>query len=130
MLEKHLDQLGKELGLAVPPPDPQNLRTLTIGKVGVMMKELDPGIYFQALIAPVPEKKQEELFMLLMKANFLGQGTGGSTLGLKEDESYLTLSLALPYDMNYKAFKEALEDFVNFVDYWKNQVIQHQMGKS
>jgi hypothetical protein len=128
MLEKHLEQLGKELGIAILPPDPQNLRALKIGEIGLTMKELDPGIYFQAPVAPLPKQKREELLMLLMKANFLGQGTGGSALGLKEDESFLTLSLALPYEMNYKTFREAVEDFVNYVDYWKNRVAE--AGKS
>ncbi len=63
--------------------------------------------------------------MLLMKANFLGQGTGGGALGLKEDESSLTLSLSLPYEMNYKVFKDSLEEFANFIDYWKKELARH-----
>ena len=61
-----------------------------------------------------------------MKANFLGQGTGDATIGLDENENFLTLSLVLPYDMNYKMFKDALEDFVNYLDYWKEELIRHK----
>jgi hypothetical protein len=124
MLENHLEQLGKELGIGIPPLNAQNLRTLNIGKIDITMKELDPGIYFHALVSPIPQENREELLLLLMKANLLGQGTGGSTLGLKEDESSLTLSLTLPYEMNYRGFREAVEDFVNYVDYWKTRVAE------
>ena len=57
-----------------------------------------------------------------MKANFLGQGTGGAVIGMDPEENLLTLSLLLPYDMNYKMFREALEDFANFLDYWKTEL--------
>jgi len=61
-----------------------------------------------------------------MKANFLGQGTGGAVIGLDAEEKFLTLSLALPYDMNYRSFKGAVEDFANYVDYWREDLIRHQ----
>ena len=28
--------------------------------------------------------------------------------------------------MNYKIFKDALEDFANYIDYWKAELIRHQ----
>ena len=122
MLQRHLNQLIEELQLgSVPSLDGQKGYSLQVGKFLVALKDLDPGVYFFAKIASVPEQKKEEFFIYLMKANFIGQGTGGSTLGLAEDESFLTLSLTLPYELGYLAFKEALEDFINFVDYWKRE---------
>lgn len=123
MLDRHLEQLTKDLSLSpIPPTDEKKQRYLTLSKISIALKDLDPGIYFHSQLAPTPKQKKEELFMLLMKANFLGQGTGDATLGALEDESFLTLSLALPYDMQYKAFKELLENFVNFVDYWQKEI--------
>ena len=58
----------------------------------IKMQELDPGMSFWARIGPCPAAKREELFILLMKANFLGQGTGGATIALDENENFLTLS--------------------------------------
>jgi len=130
MLDRHLEQLAKDLNLSpTPPADEKKQRHLKLGKLSITLKDLDPGIYFYSQLAPVPKQKKEELFMLLMKANFLGQGTGGGTLGLMEDESFLTLSLALPYDMNYKAFRELLEDFANFVEYWQKEIAKHEALK-
>ena len=95
-------------------------------EITIQIKELDPGLSFFSKIAPCPQLKKEELFMYLMKANLLGQGTGGSTLAMDENENFLTLSLVLPYDMNYKMFKDALEDFANYLDFWRNELIRHQ----
>lgn len=127
MLERYLEQLVKELNLEpLAPLDDQKRRHLKLGKLSIALKDLDPGFYYFSQIAPLPQHKREELFIYLMKANFLGQGTGGATLGLMEDESFLTLSLALPYDMNYKAFRETLEDFANFVEYWQKELAKHE----
>lgn len=60
-----------------------------------------------------------------MKANLFGQGTLGAALGLEPEQNLLTLSLELPYDMDYRHFKESVEDFTNIVDYWKVEVDTH-----
>jgi hypothetical protein len=127
ILKTLLEQLCEELGLgAVPPVDELKFYHFKISSFDIVMKDLDPGFYFSSNIGPLPKKKKEDFLMLLMKANFLGQGTGGATLGLKEDESFLTLSLSLPYEMNYKAFKDSLEDFVNFAQYWKKETVRFE----
>jgi hypothetical protein len=127
MFEKHLTQLFEELGLGSPPSFERD------GKVKVMLAtysieilKLDPGAHFSASIAAPPTKEKEEFLLKMMKANFLGQGTGGGVLGMKEDESFLTLSLSLPYEMNYKAFKDAVEEFVNYLEYWKTEAARHE----
>ena len=122
MLDRYLKQLSEELKLPTPPIDEQKRYHVAIGDQKIVLKELDPGVYFSTEISPVPPHRKEDLCMLLMRANFLGQGTGGGTIGMSEDESLLTLSLAIPYEMNYKTFHESLEDFANFVDYWKKEV--------
>jgi hypothetical protein len=127
ILKTLLEELFQELGLGtVPPVDELKAYHFKISSFDIVMKDLDPGLYFASIIGPLPKKKKEDFLMLLMKANFLGQGTGGATLGLKEDESSLTLSLSLPYEMNYKAFKDSLEDFTNFVDYWKKETVRFE----
>lgn len=45
---------------------------------------------------------------------------------MKEDESFLTLSLSLPYEMNYMAFKDAMQEFVNYLEYWKTETARHE----
>lgn len=125
---KHMNyviQLSQDLEM-----DPQSVMTqeedtfvLPIGSsLKVKIKNLNPGIYLYSRICPCPTEKLEELFIYLMKANLFGQGTFGSVIGLEEE--YLTLSSALPYDMNYRDFKETVEDFVNTIDFWKDEVVR------
>ena len=126
MLKDLLPQLSQELNVETSL-DEQKFYHFKVGAFDIGMKDLDPGFYFSSNIGPLPKKKTEDFLMLLMKANFLGQGTGGATLGLKEDESFLTLSLSLPYEMNYKAFKDSLEEFANFVEFWKKESVRHEL---
>lgn len=68
--------------------------------------------------------------MLLMKANFLGQGTLGGAIGIDDEEKFLTLSLTLPYDVNQRTFKEAVEDFANILDFWRDEVARFEKNSS
>ena len=130
MIEQYLTQLVEELQLEpLPPKDDQDRYHLRINTdLEISFNALDPGFFVHSLIAACPKQKREELFIYLAKANFLGQGTGGGCIGLEENENFLTLSLSLPYDMNYKAFKETVEDFVNHVDYWKEEISRHEQA--
>ncbi len=125
MLEEHLHQLASDLEMdsnfrkdettslyhLFLPPDMQ-----------IVCKDLDPGLYLSAHVGPLPARKKEEAFLYFMKANFLGQGTGGRVLGLDSEEKFLTLVHKIPYDMNYKAFKEQVEEFANYLGYWRSEL--------
>ena len=95
---------------------------LKVGGRDIAIKELERGVRFFAKFRALPEKRQELLFAFLMKANFLGQGTGGSAIGIDKEEKHLTLSLDLPYEVNYEIVREKLEDYINFMDYWADEV--------
>ena len=92
----------------------------------LFIKDLDPGALFKANICACPQKKRETLLIKLMQANLIGQGTGGAVIGLDKQEKFLTLSLALAYELNYRAFKESLEDFINYLVFWNEEVIKLQ----
>lgn len=127
MIERHLGQLFDELQLGtVPAFEKDGTTQLQVASFSLQVLKLDSGFYLSATIAPLPTKEKEEFLLKLMKANFLGQGTGGGVLGLKEDESFLTLSLSLPYEMDYKIFKETVEEFINYIEYWKNETARHE----
>lgn len=130
MLEQLISTLAAELEFEeIPKKEEGNVYHVPLNpQLIVRVQQLDPepGLSFWGKIGPCPLVKREELFILLMKANFLGQGTGGSTIALDENENFLTLSLVLPYDMNYKMFKDALEDFANYLDYWSEELLRHK----
>lgn len=124
MLEKLLQNLVNDLELQEQPLR-NEVGTYSLkltSQMQIDLKELDPGCFFYTQIYPMFQVKQEELLIYLMKANLLGQGTGEGVIALDEQEKFLTLSLTLPYDMNYTSFKHALEDFVNYADYWKEEL--------
>ena len=126
MLEKHLQQLIDQLELSqMPIKDERGAYLLILSpEMQISIKDLDPGFFLHAPLTPLQATKREELLIYLMKANFLGQGTGGSVISLDENDKFLTLSLVLPYDMNYKNFRDSLEDFTNYVDYWREELIR------
>ena len=87
----------------------------------IEFRAIDPaGIALRAAVAPCPSQKREDLFIQLMQANFLAQGTGGAAIGLDRNEKNLSLSLKLPYELTYMSFKEHLEIFANYLEYWRS----------
>lgn len=124
MLDAFILTLSEELELSqVPKKDPMNQFILPLNAEQVIiLKEEGEGIWLRGRIGALPQQRQEELCMYLMKGNFLGQGTGKSVIGLTEDEKFLTLSVVLPYDMNYKEFKLSLEEFANYLGFWQEEI--------
>ncbi|MDE3046539.1 MAG: type III secretion system chaperone [Verrucomicrobiota bacterium] len=121
MLQDFLSQVCVELEMP-PIQVVKQTAVFHFEGVDVEIRDLGPGFSFCSKICPCPEKRQEDLFLQLMRANYLGQLTGASRIGLSQDEKFLTLSLGLPYELSYGAFREALEDFVNFLLYWREEV--------
>jgi len=121
MLEEFLKRLCDELALPPISKEKQTFLFLFAGEK-VSIKDLKPGMSLQALIAPCTHKKREELFIELMRGNLLGQKTGAARIGLESDEKTLTLSLGLPYELSYQAFRETIEDFINYLIYWREEI--------
>lgn len=124
MLQNLVSQLCKELDIEpVPTMNEQKFIPITIGaNCKIELRDLEPGLSLFAQICPTPDKRREELFLELMRANYLGQATGSSRIGMSSDEKFLTLSLGMPYEMSYRTFREALEDFANFLLHWRAEV--------
>jgi hypothetical protein len=124
ILESHLNQLAKELNVSPPAASKEGTgyRFALAGRQPIDARELTPGALLTTPICPYPKGNQELLLTYLMKANFLGQGTLGGIIGLDAARNFLTLSFHIPYDMNYRHFRESVEDFINILDYWKEEV--------
>jgi hypothetical protein len=123
MLQDFLTQVCAELDISpVPKINERKAALFRLGDEEVEIRDLQPGISFHGRICPCPEKKREELFLLLGKANYLGQQTGPARIGMSADEKFLTLSLGIPYEMSKEVFRDQLEDFVNFMIHWRKEV--------
>lgn len=124
LIKDLIPSLCSEMNISeVPEENEEKISTLLFTEgVTLYIQDLSPGFYIWTTIVSCPTKNKEDLFMHLMEANLFGQGTGGSVISLDENEKFLTLSLALAYEVNYKEFKEAVEDFVNYVLYWRSEI--------
>lgn len=123
-LEKLLVKLKEDLELdSIPQKNPLGQFSLSfIPSQTILLTESEKEIFLQAQVGEFPPTKQEEFALFVMKGNFLGQGTGGSVLGLQEDEKTLTLSYVLPYELDYSHFKASLEEFSNYLGYWQEML--------
>ncbi len=127
MLQEMISEVCTELEMSMPKLNDKKAYGFQIRKdVEVEIRDLQPGASFNARIAVCPNKRREDLFILLMKANYLGQSTGLARIGMSSDEKYLTLSSGFPYELTYRAFRESLEDFVNFLLYWREEIAKFE----
>lgn len=128
MLEKLFESLCNELSVV---PDPQEIKKKSYRlrlkeSIELLFSDLTPGVSISSHIIPCPTKNREDFFIWIMRANLLGQGTGKCRIGLDSNEKLLTLSLGLPYEMNYTTFREKVEDFINYVLYWREEIAQFE----
>lgn len=126
-IEKLLENLAKSEKLKeMPEKNKDGIYQLKLPpnfQIGISQHEL--GIFLSSIIIPIPkEGGKEALYIYLMKANLIGQGTGGGAIGIDPTESYFTLSQTLPLEVSYPIFKETLEDFLNYIYYWKEEIVR------
>ena len=60
----------------------------------------------------------------MLHGNLFGIGTRGAVLGASIDGNLLTLSKEVEYTPDYKEFKDLVEDFINMVDYWREEALK------
>jgi len=131
MVQGFLEKLSHELSVTPPKLVSKNQFSFFLNEnVVVNVRDLEPGISLQAPLIVCPEKKREDLFIYLMRANLLGQGTNGSRIALDSEEKTLTLLIGLPYEMNYQRFRETFEDFVNHLIFWRNEIEKFKNEKT
>ncbi|MBI5274591.1 MAG: type III secretion system chaperone [Chlamydiales bacterium] len=124
ILDQHLDQFEKEFKRkSLFIKEKEHVYYFSADHpFPIYVRYLDPGVHFFSTLHAIPTKNLESFFMYIMSANYLGLGTGKSIIGLEPNEKFLTLSMAIPYEENYMEFKELLEEFLNHLQYWKDQI--------
>ena len=132
MLEHLLTELTEKLQL------PLNLEKNTLGyytitlnqETELLFKELQPGFTCKSLIAEIPkENPLEDLYILLMRANFLGQGTKNGAIAIDENVKNIIFTMSVPEDLQYRLFKDKVEEFVNYLNYWKKCITDEKYKK-
>lgn len=129
MLENFLTQLAKEMELenvSFASEVPGVFAFPLDEGLTVLISEAGSGFSLKTSVAPCPHVKEEAFLTQAMLANLFGQGTFGAVLGLTIDGNTLVLSKVVEHQTDYKEFKEILEDFINAVDYWHDEALNHR----
>lgn len=132
MLEHLLTELTEKLELSLNlEKNTQGYYTIVLNKeTELLFKELNPGFACRSLIKEIPkENSLEDLYILLMKANFLGQGTKGGVIAIDDNLKNFIFTLSVPEELQYRLFKERVEDFVNYLNYWKKNIVREKQEK-
>ena len=87
----------------------------------INMTDIPEGFILKCNVAPYPKVKEELFVTQAMLANLFGQGTKGAILGLNSDGTILTLTMIIDYPVDYKDFRNSLEDFINVMDFWREE---------
>lgn len=124
MLEKFIPKLVQEmelgdttLGAGVP-----GSYALPLDEgLSITMTDIPEGFILKSNVVNLPAAKQENFVTQAMLANLFGQGTRGGILGLSPDGSVLTLTHVVDYPVDYNDFHAILEDFINMVDFWRDE---------
>ena len=128
MLEKLIDQLGRELSM-------EDIITLTEehqyilpfdNDIEVRIVEFEKNLLLKGVIGACPQQNTEAFLLKTMEANLFGIGTRGASIGLNQDGKVLTLSRELDYNSHFKDFKENLEDFISVIDFWRKEALKHE----
>lgn len=127
MLADFIPQLTQELEMdSLEPVGPGVYNLPLEDDINITITTLPVGFMLFGMIATLPTVNKENFFLRVLQANLFGQGTRGAVLALTEDGNVLTLSRTLEYNSNYREFKEALEDFVATVVFWREEARTHK----
>ena len=122
MLPDWIKEFEKEMEMeGMMIRDEQGIYTLPLEEdLEIKISPLGEGFLLNSDLGPFPKNTTESFYMQALMGNLLGQGTRNAVLGISRNENRLTLSQALEYTVDYKEFKEFIEDFINTVDYWRS----------
>lgn len=131
MLDTLIQKLANEMEItssALTGPIPGTFAIPVNEETQMKITETQGGLLLEATIAPCPTKNNESFFTQALLANLLGQGTGGAALGLNDDGKQLVLMRIMDHSTDYKSFKNALEDFLDAVEFWQAEAREFEQG--
>lgn len=129
MLEIYIPKLVKDLklGETTLASGVPGVYTLPLDEdLTINISELGAGVQLRSNIAPFPKANQEMFAARAMFGNLFGQGTHDAILGLSPDGNTLTLTRTIDYNIDYKEFRETLEDFIAAIDLWREEAVNHK----
>lgn len=123
MLDAFVQQLMKDMDIK------ESLATEVPGVYAIPVDEnttavaatIPRGFSLRCDIGPINPENEDLFFSHALQANLFGQGTEGNILGLDGEGKKLILSREIDYNIEYKEFRDIIEDFLNSVDFWREE---------
>lgn len=125
MLNKIIEQLGEEFNMQdfITSPAPGNYTLLFKNEINIDLIESATDIYITSKIGACPKEGGEALLAKALEVNLFGESSNHGVVGLDRDGNMLTLSQELDYNIDYKKFKEKIEDFLNVIEFWQGELL-------
>lgn len=122
MLDKFMQQLAKDFEVASFATEVPGVYEIPVDEgIDVKIAPIPQGFAVTCSISDVPNQFEEEFYTQALIANLYGKGTEGCVLGLNSEGKGLTLSREIDYNIEYKEFADLIEDFLNSVDFWRQE---------
>lgn len=119
MIDFLMKQLCQELEID-PPLKPESAGKYIIPfenySVNITALPME-GVILNTNLGPFPANREEDFLEAMLSANLFGEFTRGGVLGLS-DESMMTLNQVVEKRLDYREFRNLVEDFLNTADYW------------
>lgn len=126
MLHDFIVKLQKELELKEPlVGDDEASFAIALDEAIINITDSAPGFKISCTLQELPTQQVEEFLTMMLRGNLFGQATHFSVLGLDESGSKVMLQYYFPNKPTYQDFHNAVEDFINVVDFWENQIKNH-----
>lgn len=126
MLEEFVEKLSRDMELEEPiKAKIPNIYAIPLEEgFTVTLTSVSPDqLKLNCTIGSCPTVEREAFFTQLLLANLFGQGTHDAILGMDIDANELTLTQNIDYHIEYKEFRDIIEDFLNIADFWRQEVI-------
>lgn len=128
MLSDFMEKLSRDMELSEPlKAAVPNVYAIPIEEgVKVVISSPSSDRYeLNCSLGSLPNERREAFLTRVLLANLFGQGTSGAILGTDIEGSFLTLSLNIDRHIDYKNFRDIVEEFFNTVDFWKLELVNN-----
>jgi hypothetical protein len=129
MIEEFIPKLQQELELQGPlNREGAGAFALQLDATTITISDVPPGFLLAATLGELSLELVELFYVKLLRGNFMRQASYGAVLGLDETGTKIMLQLYVPRKVNFREFKERLEDFINVIDFWNAEIALHKQA--
>ena len=125
VMENVLAEFGAAIGIPDLRPDEEHRCNMMIDDVAVSF-ELgvgDESLYIYSLLGPVPEGDADAVYAALLHANYIFEGTRGSTLSIDPRTGGIVLVRQERLErLRLPGFESIVEEFVDIAEHWMKRI--------